>query len=1119
MAWTQSRSWRDWLRALPQGSTYLGLTLVAVIWGTIASSLVADREQSIAGAASTTTTLARAFEEYTQRTIKEVDKTLLILRQAHDVNPAGFDLPSFTANDYFVNDVTLQIALIGRDGYLRSTNLGPQSAPTDLSDREHFRVQRDGDTDELFISKPVLGRTSGKWSIQLTRRLSGPDGAFNGVLVASVDPAYFGRFFSSMAEQLGPQGAVTLIGRDGIVRARGSNSTALAVGQSLHAAILAPMLDRRSGVFTARSPIDGVQRITGFRAIPDFPLIVAVSQGLDDVLAGQAEHRRSQLVIGAGLTLVVLIAIAVSIWRSMRLDHALAALKASEARASQKSSELEVALGNMSQGIMMIDGRGTVAVLNRRAVELLGLPEDYITQRPSFDEVLAFQWRSGEFGPDGSALPPRLRDFVRHAGATSEVTVYERTRPNGVVLEIRSAPLPNGGIVRTYTDITERTQTAAVLAEARDRAESASRARTAFLAMMSHEIRTPLNGVIGMASLLAATPLNEEQRRYTGTLRDSAEHLLQIIDDVLDFSKLEADRGTVEQVSFDIARTIDSILAMVSPRAREKGLFLGAAVDPAVPDLVLGDAGALRQVLLNLLGNGVKFTERGAVLLEATVADASDPEDGVLLRFRVSDTGIGIEPANLPLLFREFSQLDGSISRRFGGTGLGLAISKHLVERLGGSIVVDSEPGRGTVFTFTMPFRRAPGASRRASLAPLAGERWLVVSRSPEGRRFLADVAGRMGAVVEAAGPQEVLDRVLAASGDAQTVLFDESTGSVNALTLARDLRLAPREGPLRLLLLTPLGHHPTAAEERPDLFDAVVPAPFTCRQLCGAAGLGRAGAPSPPASLPSPVLQRRRVLLAEDNRTNRLVLEALLDRMGYACTTAEDGASAVRQAQDSVFDLILMDLMMPGMDGFEATRAIRALPGAAGQIPIVALTANVVTADPACAAEAGMDGFATKPVTRERLEEVIREAIAARAAMAAPPAAAPPAPADEAAIDVGAWELIRDELGEETVDIILATFLEDTEQRLAEMRDPSAGSDQLVRHAHALKSAAATFGFSGLSAAADALEAHCPELSPAARVAAVAELDQLFGAGRRAFEARRRAPGAQEPSKPALVA
>ncbi len=1114
MAWTQSRSWRDWLRALPQGSTYLGLTLVAVIWGTIASSLVADREQSISGAANTTATLARAFEEYTQRTIKEVDKTLLILRQAHDVNRDGFDLPSFTASDYFVNDVTLQIALIGRDGFLKSTNLGPQSAPTDLSDREHFRVQRDSDKDELFISKPVLGRTSGKWSIQLTRRLTGRDGAFDGVLVASVDPAYFARFFGSMAEPLGSKGAVTLIGRDGIVRARGSNSSISAVGQSVDPTILAQMLEKRSGVLLARSSIDGVERIKGFRILPDFPLIVTVSQGLDDVLAGQSEHRKSQLTIGAGLTLVVLIAIAVSVWRSIRLDHALAALKASEARASEKSSELEIALGNMSQGIMMIDGRGTVAVLNRRAVELLGLPEDYLTQRPSFEEVLEFQWRSGEFGPDGAALPPRLRDFVRHAGGTSDVTVYERTRPNGVVLEIRSAPLPHGGIVRTYSDITERTQTAAVLAEARDKAESASRARTAFLAMMSHEIRTPLNGVIGMASLLAATPLDDEQRRYTGTLRDSAEHLLQVIDDVLDFSKLEADRGTVEEVSFDIARTIDSILAMVSPRVREKGLFLGAAIDPAVPDLVLGDAGALRQVLLNLLGNGVKFTERGAVLLEATVADASDPDEGVLLRFRVSDTGIGIEPANLPLLFREFSQLDGSISRRFGGTGLGLAISKHLVERLGGSISVESEPGRGTVFTFTMPFRRAPGASRRASLAPLAGEQWVVVSAHAEGRRFLAEVARRMGAVVEAMGPQDAVARVLSVATGPMTVLLDESTGPVDAPTLARDLRLAPREGALRFLLLTPVGVHPAAAQERPDLFDAVVPAPFTCRQLCGAAGLSRAEQPLPAPAAAAPALLRPRILLAEDNRTNRLVLEALLDRMGYACTSAEDGESALRLAREGGFTLVLMDLMMPGMDGFEAAREIRRLPGPAGEVPIVALTANVMTVEPSDAAKAGMDGFATKPVTRERLEEVIREALAARS-----PAASVSSDEDAEAIDVGAWELIRDELGEETVGIILATFLEDTEQRLAEMRDPAAHADQVARHAHALKSAAATFGFSGLAGAAEALEARSADLAPAARQAAVADLDKLFAAGRRAFEARRNSPREALPTATALVA
>ncbi len=354
----------------------------------------------------------------------------------------------------------------------------------------------------------------------------------------------------------------------------------------------------------------------------------------------------------------------------------------------------------MSQGIIMVDRDRRIAVINRRVGELLGLPPDLIHADTTFDAILQWQVENGEFAAQYD-VSIAMDSLLERGGLDASVPMYERTRPDGSVLEVRTSLLANGGAVRTYTDVTERKRIVRDLAAARDVAEAAGRARSEFLAVMSHEIRTPLNGIIGATGLLMDGELDTEEAHFVEIIRHSGEHLLQLINNILDFSRLDASCIELEAVAFDLRTTIESAVDMVATAARAKGIGLDVTISDGVPRCVIGDPGRLRQVLLNLLGNGVKFTERGGVHL---VASRAASEAGtVRLAVSVSDTGIGIPDEALPRLFHEFSQVDGSISRRFGGSGLGLAISRRLVERMGGSMTVESVPSEGSTVQVRHP--------------------------------------------------------------------------------------------------------------------------------------------------------------------------------------------------------------------------------------------------------------------------------------------------------------------------------------------------------------------------------------------------------------------------------
>ncbi|HVB31039.1 MAG TPA: PAS domain S-box protein [Gemmatimonadaceae bacterium] len=750
---------------------------------------------------------------------------------------------------------------------------------------------------------------------------------------------------------------------------------------------------------------------------------------------------------------------------------------------------------NSTDLVTVVDAEGVIAYISPSAHRLLGYDPGDLIGKNAFDfvhpadvAVVANVMRAGLMSP-GTIHGADYR-FRHREGQWRTLESMGQALIDGhgtVTIVVNS---------RDVTDrkaIEERQQALMIeLSAARRVAESATQAKSDFLANMSHEIRTPMNAILGLTELLLDTDVTTDQRRHLQMVSDSGEVLLTLLNDILDLSKIEASHIELEEIVFDLPTLVHATASLFAVSALERQLELLVDVAPDVPRYLRGDPTRLRQVLTNLIGNAVKFTPKGEVEVTARVSGMN--ATGAMVRFAVRDTGIGIPADKLDTIFKEFSQLDASTTRRYGGTGLGLTIAKRLVRLMGGDITVTSHVGRGSEFSFTVPLPVETGPAPYTVAAPvrLAGSRVLVVDDNDTNRRIVREILAPAGATIDeaanAATALVVLERALADGRPFPVALLDSQMPDHDGWTLAADIRRHPGLAPTHLLMLTSAGDKGDAARCRALGIEGYLVKPVSRSELVEAVGMILAGNGTAGAVVTRHVMTearaRLRILLAEDNVVNQEVAAEMLRKRGHDITVVDNGLNAVAAVESGKFDVVLMDIHMPEMDGLAATAAIRKLPGF-HDLPIIALTADALAGERDRCLAAGMSEYLAKPFKSHDLFAVVERWGPPPTAPGQPPertggtvthVATSVVPTDNPPpVDVEQFRTSMREAGAEgAVERILDTFAADAPKRQAALLAAFESRDaaEIRNAAHAYKSAAGTIGAHAIAALMLSIEA-----------------------------------------------
>jgi signal transduction histidine kinase/DNA-binding response OmpR family regulator len=897
--------------------------------------------------------LAKAGAARFQSTIDDVRTVLDLLSRVSEVtNGSPETCATFLRDIAASHQWARSLSLIGANQrVVCSTNA--DAIAFDLSGRPWFQTARE--TGAFSVSDFLVNQVSGVATTFATLFFQKNSQSREQLaLTASIDLAWFDRLAATFGEK--QDALVLLIDSSGVILSRYPAARIpgnARVSQEFLQEITAP----RERMFAGIDP-DGGERLFGSVALPEAHAHVVV--GFDRAATLGLIDRYA--VIAAMIFGAVMLFGGFIVW----IYGGRIFIRPIE----QLNGLLRTTLDTMDQGLIAMDPQGRASIMNARVLDLLGLPREFAATHPHKDEILEYQRGQGEFCSE-----QQYAAFVDDINQRRH-GIYERERPNGTVLEIRTVPTKDGGLVRTYSDITARRATEAALRHERDRAERAARTTAEFLANMSHELRTPLTAIIGVSDMLLNGPQSpDRQRHFMEMQRNAGRGLLSIISDILDFSRIEAGQLELETAPFSLEEIAEDCIKLVSDQAQRRGLKPMVAVGSDVHDRVIGDSARLRQVLLNLLSNGVKFTHSGYVAL--TIERI--PGAAHALRFAVADTGIGIRPENLAVLFQRFAQADSSTTRRFGGSGLGLAISKQLVALMGGDIEVSSEFGQGSTFSFTIEL--------------------------------------------------------------------------------------------------------PPGQEAQPEL---------------------RTPLPQRVASY--------RLLVAEDNELNRQIIKAMLEQAGHEVVVVNDGAEAVRVAIRSEFDAILMDVHMPEMDGYAATRAIRNATRHVPLLPIIALTANALPDEAERCLEAGMNAHVPKPVnwpalftTIDRLVLECRESGNREEDRMAVRQVKPGVQHGVDVLNEATLAVLRTSVGDANTANLLKLFVVEAQQRLLSQPVSPEARRSIAEETHTFGGSAAMLGFEALADACRALDEaalqDCPldeflERARYARDAALMKIEELIVGG-----------------------